>query len=161
MGGLRLLFALVPLAGGIAVMAWRFQETRTPVTASKILIPPLAMSTGFLMFVAPAARLPWLWAAVAFFLGAGILYYPLYVTSSLERRGETIHMRRSGWFIAILLGLLGVRLALHEYVGQILSVPQTGGAFFVLAFGMIVRWRAEMYLRYRGLVRIGLGDPAA
>jgi membrane protein CcdC involved in cytochrome C biogenesis len=30
-------------------------------------------------------------------------------------------------------------------------VQQTGALFFVLAFGMILRWRAQMLLEYRKL----------
>ena len=41
----------------------------------------------------------------------------------------------------ILLGLAALRLALRGYVGQVLSAQQTAGLFFVVAFGMIVRWR--------------------
>ena len=44
---LRLTPLIAPLVGGLAVLAWRIQETRTPVTANKILIPPLGMSTVF------------------------------------------------------------------------------------------------------------------
>lgn len=138
------------MAGG-AVLVWRFRETRTPVNPKKILIPPLGMSTGFMMFVAPSVRIPWLWAVVAFLLGALVLSVPLARTSSLRREGEVVMMRRSSSFLLILLGLLAVRLILHDYVGQFLSARQTAGVFFVLAFGMILRWRAWMYFRYRAI----------
>ena len=53
---------------------------------------------------------------------------------------------------AILLGLLGLRLALHDYIGHLISPLQTAAVFFLLAFGMIVRWRSDMYRQYRRLV---------
>lgn len=148
---LKLLFALAPLAGGAAVLAWRFHETRTPVTSAKIVLPPLGMSTGFLMFALPASRIPWSWGFAAFLLGALVLAVPLSRSSTLERSGEHVVMRRSNAFLWILLGLLAFRLALHDYVGHLLSPLQTAAVFFVLAFGMILRWRAGMYLRFRRL----------
>lgn len=56
------------------------------------------------------------------------------------------------WFLAILLGLLGLRLALRDYIGHLISPLQTAAVFFLLAFGMIVRWRSDMYRQYRRLV---------
>lgn len=148
---LRLLTILAPVAGGAAVVAWRFHETRTPVTARKIVLPPLAMSTGFGMFVSEAMRIPWTWGVVAFLLGALVLSQPLARTSSLARAGDQIVMRRSPWFLLILLVLLALRIALHDYVGQLVPPGQTAALFFVLAFGMIVRWRVGMYFRFRAL----------
>lgn len=149
---LKLLPVLAPIVGGAAVLAWRYQETRAPVTARKLVIPPLAMGLGFLMFVVPAMRVPWTWALAAFLAGALLLSYPLARTSTLERQGEVVVMRRSSGFLVILLGLLAVRVALHDYVGHVLSARQTASVFFVLAFGMIVRWRIGLYRRYRALL---------
>ncbi len=150
-GVVRMLPVLAPVVGGAAVIAWRVQETRKPVTARKIIVPPLGMSTGFAMFVMPAMRVPWTWALTAFLLGALVLAYPLIRTSSLEREGEVVMMRRSNGFLLILLGLLALRLALHDYVGHLLSTRQTAAVFFILAFGMILRWRVGMYRRFRRL----------
>jgi membrane protein CcdC involved in cytochrome C biogenesis len=149
---LKLLPVLAPIVGGAAVLAWRYQETRAPVTARKLVIPPLAMGLGFLMFVVPAMRVPWTWALAAFLAGALLLSYPLARTSTLERQGEVVVMRRSSGFLVILLGLLAVRVALHDHVGHVLSARQTASVFFVLAFGMIVRWRIGLYRRYRALL---------
>lgn len=148
---LRILFVLAPIAGGLGVLAWRFHETRTPVTVRKIILPPLAMSTGFGMFMAPAMRIPWTWGLVAFLIGALVLSPPLARTSTLERSGDVVLMKRSKGFILILLGLLALRIALHDYVGHLISPTQTAALFFVLAFGMILRWRVGMYFRFREL----------
>jgi membrane protein CcdC involved in cytochrome C biogenesis len=149
---LRLLPALAPIAGGAAVLIWRFHETRSPVTAAKIVIPPLGMATGFGMFLVPAMRVPLLWALAAFLTGAIVLAIPLIRSSRLERSGDQVLMRRSNGFLLILLGLLAVRIVLHDWVGRYLSAGQTAGVFFVLAFGMILRWRVGMYRAYRALV---------
>ena len=37
------------------------------------------------------------------------------------------------------------------YFDSILTLEQTGALFFVLAFGMIVRWRLSLFLSYRAL----------
>ncbi len=142
---------VAPVVGGAAVLVWRFQETRTPVTARKILIPPLGMSTGFFMFVSPAMRIPLTWGIGAFLFGALVLSWPLARSSSLEKQGDVILMRRSPYFLLILLGLLALRLALHDSIGHLLPPRQTAAFFFVLAFGMILRWRASMYRSFRTL----------
>lgn len=151
--GAKLVPILAPIVGGTAVLIWRFQETRTPVTARKVILPPLGMSTGFLMFVVPAMRIPWIWAAGAFLAGALVLAEPLRRSSKLERHGDVILMRRSSRFLVILLGLLALRLLLHEYIGHLVSARQTASIFFVLAFGMILRWRVGMYRDLRALQR--------
>ena len=150
-GPLKLIFALAPVVGGAAVLVWRWHETRTPVTIRKIVIPPLGMATGFGMFFAPQMRVPLLWGVVAVLLGASVLAIPLIRSSSLERAGELVMMRRSQGFLLILLGLLALRIALHEWVGRYVSATQTAALFYLLAFGMIVRWRAQMYYAYRRL----------
>jgi membrane protein CcdC involved in cytochrome C biogenesis len=142
---------LVSIAGAAGVLAWRVRETRRPVTALNLLAPPLGMSTGFLMFVAPQARVPISWAFAAFAVGALLFSYPLIHSSRLIRQGDTISLQRSPAFLWIILGLFVVRFALRSYVEQYVSLVQTGGLFFVLAFGMILPWRLTLYLRYRRL----------
>jgi membrane protein CcdC involved in cytochrome C biogenesis len=137
------------LAGAAAVMAWRIRETTRPVTVKKIVIPPLAMSTGLAMFLFPPARIPLSWALLAFSLGAAVLSYPLIKTSTLQRQGDVVMLQRSRAFLAILVGLVGVRLLARAWVEDHVSTMQTGGIFFLLAFGMIVRWRVWMLLAYR------------
>ena len=149
---LNILSLVSSVVGAIAVMFWRVRETRTPVSTRKIVIPPMGMATGFSMFLAPAFRIPWPWATTAFLMGALLLAYPLVRTSRLTRDGNTVMMRRSKAFLAIVVVLAGIRVAARGYLDTVLSVPQTAGLFFVLAFGMILRWRTQMLLEYRALV---------
>jgi membrane protein CcdC involved in cytochrome C biogenesis len=79
------------------------------------------------------------------------LAYPLLVTSRLVRQGDVVMMQRSNAFFAVILVLAAVRLLARGYLDTVLTVQQTGAVFFVLAFGMIVRWRAQMLLEYRRL----------
>ncbi len=60
-------------------------------------------------------------------------------------------MQRSRAFLWILLGLFAVRLALRAYVERVVSPMQSGGLLFLLAFGMILRWRVGMLLEFRRL----------
>ncbi len=142
---------LASLVGAAAVLAWRVRETQRPVTAVNLLAPPLGMSTGFCMFLVPETRVPLSWAALAFAAGALLFSYPLIRTSELTRRGDVIVLQRSRAFLWIILALFAVRFALRSYVEQYVSTLQTGALFFVLAFGMILPWRATLYARYRRL----------
>jgi len=139
------------IAGLIGVLAWRVREGRTAVTVRKIVIPPLGMATGFSMFIVPAFRVPWSWAAIAFVIGMVALAYPLLVTSRLVRDGDAIMMRRSNAFFIVVIALAAIRFFARDYLDTYMSMEQTAGLFFVLAFGMILRWRMRMLLEYRTL----------
>lgn len=143
--------ALTAVAGLTGVLIWRVREGRTAVTTKKIVMPPLGMATGFSMFVVPAFRVPWLWGLVAFLAGAILLAYPLLATSRLERQGDAIMMKRSGAFFAVIVVLAIIRYAARGYLNSVMSVDQTAGLFFVLAFGMILRWRMSMLMEFRSL----------
>lgn len=138
----------VSLFGLLGVLAWRIREARGAVSIKKIVIPPLGMATGFSMFVVPAFRIPLTWAAVAFLIGAIALAYPLLLTSRLVRQGDAIMMQRSNAFFIVILALAAIRLLARGYLDTVLSVEQTGAVFYLLAFGMIVRWRTQMFLEY-------------
>ena len=139
------------IAGAIAVTLWRVQETRTAVSIKKIVLPPIGMATGFAMFLVPGFRVPWTWAVTAFLAGALGLAYPLLRTSRLVRDGDRVMMQRSNAFFVVIILLAGIRLAARGYLDTVLSLQQSAGLFFILAFGMIVRWRMHMFLEYRAL----------
>ena len=143
--------ALASVVGACGDIHWRVQEGRSAITLKKILIPPAGMATGFCMFIVPAFRVPFLWAVAAFFIGALILAWPLLRTTRLQREGEAIMMKRSGAFMAVIVILAAIRIFARGYFDRFLTVEQTGALFFVLAFGMIVRWRAGMFFEYRSL----------
>jgi membrane protein CcdC involved in cytochrome C biogenesis len=148
-GGMSILGSL---AGLMAVLIWRVREGRTAVSVGKIIGPPLGMATGFSMFALPGFRIPWTWGAAAFLTGSLALAYPLLRTSRLVRQGEAVKMQRSSAFFAVILFLGAVRILARGYFDLLLSVQQTAALFFVLAFGIILRWRAQMFLDYRRLI---------
>ncbi len=141
------------VVGALAILAWRMHESRRPVTVRGLVLPPLGMFTGFSMFAVHAFRVPWGWGVSAFVLGAAVFAYPVIATSRLTLDDGIVMMRRSPWFVVIILALAAVRLAARGYVGTLVSVQQTAGLFFILAFGMIVRWRTSLYMQYQRLVR--------
>lgn len=141
--------------GLVGVLVWRIREGRTAVTVRKIIIPPLGMATGFSMFFVPAFRVPVLWAAVAFLIGAVLLAWPLLRTSRLIRDGERIMMQRSNAFFAVVIFLAAIRYLARGYFDSIMTIQQTAGLFFILAFGMILRWRLRMLSEYRMLTAAG------
>jgi membrane protein CcdC involved in cytochrome C biogenesis len=146
------ILAAASIIGAAVVFTWRLRETSRPITARKILVPPLGMSTGFCMFIYPPTRVPLAWGLAAFLAGAIVFCWPLVKTSKLTREGDAIMLKRSRAFLWILLGLVAVRLAARTYVEQLISPMQTGSIFFMLAFGMILPWRVLMFLDYRRLV---------
>jgi membrane protein CcdC involved in cytochrome C biogenesis len=132
-------------------MTWRMRETSRPVTARRIIAPPLGMSTGLCMFFYPPARIPVAWALLAFAAGALLFSYPLARTSRLTRVGGEIRLQRSPAFLVILVVLVAVRFAARAYVERYVSPIQTGAIFFLIAFGMILPWRVMMYREFRTL----------
>ncbi len=144
-------YLVASLVGTAAVMAWRVRETLRPISVPRIVIPPLGMSTGFAMFLFPQTRIPLAWAAVAFLLGALVFSWPLLRVSRLTVRGTEVFLERSTAFLWILVGLVAVRVALRGWVEQYVDPLQTGALFYVLAFGMILRWRVSMLRDYHRL----------
>ena len=145
------------VVGAAVILVWRVQETRRPVTERKIIMPPLGMSTGLAMFLVPQLRIPLSWALCALASGAMFLAYPLIKTTRLTRTGDLVMLQRGRAFLWILLGLVVVRLSARAYIGSLVSPMQTASIFFLIAFGMIVRWRATMWVQYRRLIAQPLG----
>jgi membrane protein CcdC involved in cytochrome C biogenesis len=141
----------VSLAGLVAVIVWRLREARTALSLRKIVIPPLGMATGFCMFFIPAFRVPWTWAGAAFLIGALALAWPLLLTTRLIRQGDAIMMKRSSAFLAVILVLAAIRFLARGYFDTVVTAQQSAAIFFVLAFGMIVRWRARLLIDFRKL----------
>ncbi len=155
------LTAVVSVVGLVGVLTWRVREGRTVVTLRKIVMPPLGMSTGFCMFFYPPTRVPVLWGLAAFAIGAVLFAYPLLLTSDLHRENGEIRMKRSSAFFAVIIVLALIRWGARGYFDSFLSLEQTGAIFYLLAFGMILRWRAKLFFAYRALTGgASLAEPA-
>lgn len=127
---------------------------KQPTSLRKIIIPPLGMATGFIMFAFSATHIPLMWGLSSFLTGLLIFAFPLIVTTRLERVESEIYVRRSKAFLFIMLTLFVIRLSLHGIAEQYMSIPQTGAIFYLLAFGMIIPWRLAMISDYMRLQKV-------
>ena len=105
------------LIGTLAILAWRVRESRRPVSLRSLIIPPLGIGTGFSMFVVSAFA----------FHGRGasgrscsplVFAHPLVSSPQLTIQDGLIMMRRSRWFLVVILGLAAVRLELWSLSQQ-------------------------------------------
>jgi len=136
----------------------RMKAAKKPTNAKKIILPPLFMSTGSLMFLDPLFRVTRAELLEAIVLGAFFSIF-LIKTSKFEIRDNHIYLKRSKAFVWILVGLIIIRLALKSYLGRTIDYHQLSGMFYLLAFAMIVPWRVAMYVSYKRLERQLKYDP--
>lgn len=139
---------IVGVCAALAVLLIRMQASKKPVSIKKIILPPIMMSTGFLMFIIPAFRPGYGAAIEAFFTGCLFSIF-LIKTSKFEIRSNDIYLKRSKSFIFVLLGLVALRTIMKYFIGEQISTLETGGFFFILAFGMIMPWRIGMLIGYK------------
>jgi membrane protein CcdC involved in cytochrome C biogenesis len=104
------------------------------------------------MFFSPMTRVPLSWAVTSLLFGLLVLSYPLMRSSKLESRDGVIYMQRSRAFLLIMVGLFAIRVTLHDYVGHLITPLQTAAVFYLMAFGMIIRWRATLYVGHQRLI---------
>ncbi|MFD2829040.1 CcdC family protein [Corticicoccus populi] len=129
---------------GIAVIFIRKRASKEPLTMKKVVIPPIAMSTGALMYVFPYFRLTSfeIFEAVA----VGLVFSSvLILTTKYEKRDNELYVKQSKWFPVILVALLVIRLVYKSILSISISPGEIGGMFFLLAFVMIAMWRASMF----------------
>ncbi|MBP1931618.1 CcdC family protein [Ammoniphilus resinae] len=132
----------------LVVIYVRNKKSKEPTSIKKILLPPVFMSTGSIMFLYPPMQVHVLYAIESLIVGM-IFSIPLILTSNFEVKGKNIFLKRSKSFIFILLGLLILRTIIKFFVGDVMSVYETGGLFYILAIGMIFPWRIAMLFRFK------------
>ncbi|MEH7353593.1 cytochrome c biogenesis protein CcdC [Neobacillus drentensis] len=137
---------------GLFVIFVRMKAAKQPTNVKKIILPPIFMSSGALMYFVPEFRLTPMEILEA--VVVGMLFSILLIkTSKFEIRDNDIYLKRSKAFIFILVGLLAVRLLLKSILSSTIDVGQLSGMFFLLAFSMIVPWRLAMYISYKKLYK--------
>lgn len=147
------------VATGIAIfmafMAFfiRMKAAKKPANVKKIILPPLFMSTGFLMFLYEPAQLSFTQVIEAFAIG---LFFSLFLvrTSKFEIKSEQIYLKKTKAFLFILVGLLMVRLILKYILGFYIDSVHLSGMFFILAYGMILPWRISMFMGFKKLEKV-------
>lgn len=137
---------------GSFAMVVRLRAQKKPVSTKKILIPPLAMSTGALMYIFEEFRVAPIQIAEAALLGV-VFSLVLIFTSKFEIRDGAIYMKRSKAFPFILVGLLILRIILKLLFADSFDVGELAGMFFILAFSMILPWRIGMLIKFKKLER--------
>lgn len=141
---------VIALFMGILALIVRTKAAKKPVTAKRIILPPLFMSTGALMFFFEEFRVAPLQIVEA--LIVGVLFSVILIkTTHFERKDNGIYVKRSKAFLFILLGLLVVRLVGKLILSNTIDVGELGGMFWILAFGMIVPWRIGMLTKFYSL----------
>ena len=133
---------------GIAAIVVRQKAAKRPLTMKKILIPPVMMSTGALMYVFPYFRLTPFEIGESIVMGA-LFSTLLVVTTKYEVKNDALYVKQSKLFPAILVTLLVLRIILKTVLSISISPGEIGGMFFLLAFVMIVIWRLSMYFNLR------------
>lgn len=138
---------IVAVMMGITMIFVRLRTAKRPTSVKRIILPPLFMSTGAFMFVFPVFQISWIQVMEAFLLGM-IFSVLLIKSSKFEIRKGEIYLNPSKAFPFILIGLLIVRFILKLIVGAQISLGETSGLFFILAFGMILTWRIVMLYQF-------------
>ncbi|WP_243291827.1 cytochrome c biogenesis protein CcdC [Bacillus sp. FJAT-47783] len=141
-------YSILGLLMGLAVIIVRTKAAKKPATVKKIILPPIFMSTGALMYIFPAFRITPLEIVEALAVGF-IFSIILMKTSHFERKDEHIYLKRSKAFPIILISLLLLRIILKSYLSTTIDLGELSGMFWMLAFGMIVPWRISMYMKFR------------
>ncbi|GLH63113.1 MULTISPECIES: cytochrome c biogenesis protein CcdC [Bacillaceae] len=144
--------SIVAVFMALLVLFVRMKASNKPTNAKKIILPPIFMSTGALMFIDPVFRVTKGELIEAVVLGAFFSIF-LIKTSKFEIINGKIYLKRSKAFIFILVGLIVIRLGLKTYLGRTIDYRQLSGMFYLLAFSMIVPWRVAMYITYKKLER--------
>lgn len=135
---------------GTLLTILRTRAAKKPASAKKILLPPLFMSTGALMFLFPFFHVPWIHVIEA--LLVGMLFSILLIkTSNFEKRDGEIYLKASKAFLFILVGLLALRIVMKLVLSDEIDVGELSGMFWLLAFGMIVPWRIMMFKKFKKL----------
>nr|WP_040228762.1 cytochrome c biogenesis protein CcdC [Bhargavaea cecembensis] len=137
---------------GTMALIVRSKSAKRPASARKILLPPVMMSTGALMFLFEPFRVPWAHVLEAALVGL-LFSIVLIKTSKFETVGDDIYLKPSKAFIFILVGLLIFRVVAKLILSSSIDVGELAGMFFLLAFAMIVPWRIAMYIQFQKLNR--------
>ena len=141
---------IIALFMGLFVMFVRIRSQKKPVNTKKIIIPPIAMSTGAFMFIFEEFRITPIQIIEVVIIG-GLFSIVLIATSKFEVREKDIYLKRSKAFFFILAGLLIFRILFKIFLSNSLDVAELGGMFWTLAFSMLWPWRLAMLFQYKKL----------
>src|SRR5699024_3054070 len=142
--------SIIAVFMAVTMIFVRAKAAKKPTSIKKIILPPVFMSSGAIMFIFPEFRISMLEVAEALVVGAVFSYF-LIKTTKFEKIKEDIYLIPSKSFIFILIVLFVVRTLIKYIIGSQISFGASSGMFFLLAFGMIVTWRIAMLFKYSKL----------
>ncbi|MEX3746911.1 MULTISPECIES: CcdC family protein [Lysinibacillus] len=139
---------IMAIVMGSFVMVLRMRASKKPTNEKKIIIPPIAMSSGAVMFLFEQFRVSPMEILEA--SAVGILFSTILIaTSKFEVKGQDIYLKRSKAFAFILIGLLIFRIIAKMILSSSIDVGELAGMFWILAFAMLVPWRIAMLIQFK------------
>ncbi|MGA3676148.1 CcdC family protein [Lysinibacillus agricola] len=139
---------IMAIVMGSFVMVLRMRASKKPTNEKKIIIPPIAMSSGAVMFLFEQFRVSPMEILEA--SAVGILFSTILIaTSKFEVKGQEIYLKRSKAFAFILIGLLIFRIIAKMILSSSIDVGELAGMFWILAFAMLVPWRIAMLIQFK------------
>ena len=139
---------IMAIVMGTFVMFVRMKASKIPTNEKKIIIPPIGMSTGALMFVFEQFRVHPMQILEATVVGM-LCSIILIATSKFEVRDQDIYLKRSKAFVFILGGLLVFRVVAKMVLSNSIDIGELAGMFWILAFAMLVPWRIAMLVQFK------------
>ena len=135
---LQLAATLGTLFMALMVIFLRLRASKKPTNAKKILMPP-NRDEHRLSDVCLSALSNSLHLGTGSLCNGNTSSSPGLIRTSRFETGKDgqVYLKRSKAFILILFALLIIRLWAHEYIEQFITLEQTAGVFFTLAFGML------------------------
>lgn len=134
----------------ITMLIIRSEASKRPITAKKIILPPIFMSTGSLMFIFPMFQVHL--AQVIESVAVGIICSIFLIwTTNFSIRGQDIYVKPSKTFLYIISGFLVIRIGAKLLIGQAIAFGELSGMFYLLALGMIGTWRVSMFITFKKL----------
>ncbi|WP_088840422.1 CcdC family protein [Listeria sp. ILCC797] len=147
-----ILSIIVTLIFGSMIILIRMKASKRPASIKGIILPPVMMSTGALMFVVPYFRVSGLDIIEAILMGL-VFSVILIWTTKFEIKKDFVFIKRTKAFPVILMSLLLIRILIKYLISGSLEVGELSGMFWIMAFAMIVPWRVAMYFQYKNVAK--------
>ncbi len=140
---------IITLVFGAGIIMIRMKASKRPASVKGIIIPPIMMSTGALMFVIPFFPC-FVGRYFRSYSNGGLCFSVILIwTTKFEIRHKYVFIKRTKAFPVILMGLLLIRIFIKYWISGSLEVGELSGMFWIMAFAMIVPWRIVMYFQYK------------
>lgn len=149
---LIVLSTIIAIFMGSVMTFYRVKASKRPATIKRMIIPPLMMGTGSLMFLFPVFHISLQQTIQAIMVGVLCSLF-LIRTSRFKIEHEKIYLIPSKAFIYILIGLFILRTIFKIMIGQTIPFGETSGIFYILALSMITTWRLTMLFQFIKLSR--------